>query len=69
MKDKKTNEWVLQKMCIDMKVRKGIALRKIRFFGQKWLEEMVWRRRYVQGKMGKRSRGTPAMRWTDDIKR
>ena len=65
--DKRTNQWVLDKIGTSLVLRKNMILRKKRFFGhiiRKGGMEMC----IIEGKVeGKRRRGRPLISWASDI--
>ena len=66
-RDRRTNEWVLQRLNTEMVLRKQMVRRKMRLFGHMsrhpGLEMQI-----IQGKSeGRRRRGRPARTWTKDL--
>ena len=69
-KDKKTNEWVLDKIGTDLTIRRGIMERKLKYFGHIVRRSEGVEKQILQGAVeGKRGRGRPPISWTDDIKK
>lgn len=71
LRDRKTNEWIRSITKVEDVVEK-ILKQKWRWAGHvARLEDDRWTKMVVQWRprLGKRTRGRPPMRWTDDIKR
>ena len=66
--EKRTNEWILDKIGSDLELLKNIAERKMKLFGH-IVRRGGLERQIVEGKMeGKRGRGRPQTSWLTDIK-
>ena len=66
--ERKTNNWVVEKIGSVLMLRKSMSERKMRFFGDS-VRKNGMEKRLMQGKMeGKRRRGTPATTWFQDLK-
>ena len=69
-KDKKTNEWVLDKIGTDLTIRRGIMERKLKYFGHIVRRSEGVEKQILQGAVEeKRGRGRPPISWTDVIKK
>lgn len=68
-KDKRTNNWVLEKLGGELVLQKNIKDRKLRYFGHIIRKDTSIEKLLVQGSVeGRRGRGRPITSWTDDIK-
>ena len=68
--DKRTNNWVLEKINSPLVLRNCIRNRKLSYFGHIMRKEESIEKQIIQGKMeGSRGRGRPTTAWTDDIKK
>ena len=66
--EKRTNEWVLNRIGSGLILRKGMTKRKLRLFGHIMRKEGL-EQRLAQGVIeGRRRRGRPAVSWCQDIK-
>ena len=66
--ERKTNKWVVEKIGSVLMLRKSMAERKMRFFGQV-VRKNGMEKRLMQGKVeGKRRRGRPTTAWFQDLK-
>jgi len=67
--DKRSNEWVLEKIGSGLMLRDLIRERKLRYFGHIMRKENSIEKQIIQGAVeGSRGRGRPATAWTDGIK-
>ena len=67
--DKRTNNWVLEKIGSELVLQKSIRERKLRYFGHVIRKEGSLEKQIIQGAVeGRRGRGRPTTAWTDDIK-
>jgi hypothetical protein len=67
--EKRTNNWVLEKIGSDMVLQKNIRERKLRYFGHVIRKDTSIEKQLIQGAVeGRRGRGRPITTWTDDIK-
>ena len=67
--DKRTNEWVLEKIGSGLILRDLIRERKLKYFGHIMRKENSIEKQIIQGAVkGRRGRGRPATAWTDGIK-
>ena len=63
-----TNEEVLQLAGTERSLAKLVKVRNLKYFVH-IVREQSWQRSFMEGKMnGKRGRGRPRRKWTDDIK-
>ena len=68
-KDKRTNIWVLEKICDKIVLLKNIRERKLRYCGHVIRKNTSLEKQLIQGSVeGRRFRGRPITLWTDDIK-
>ena len=69
-KDKRTSDWVLNKVGCELMLRKTIDSRKLRYFGHISRKDGSIEKFIMQGTVeGSCGRGRPSTSWTDDIKR
>ncbi len=69
-KDKKTNNWVLEKIGSELMLRRSIDSRNLRYFGHISRKDSSVEKLILQGAVeGSRGRGHPSTLWTDDIRR
>jgi len=65
---RKTNEWILEKLSEDRQLLNNIKTRKIRYYGHVMWKPSCLEKDIVQGCVsGSRSRGRQRRRWTEDI--
>ena len=68
-KDKRTNNWVLEKLGGDLVLQRNIRDRKLRYFGHVIRNDTSIEKQLIQGSVeGRRGRGRPITSWIDDIK-
>ena len=68
-KDRRTNEWVLNKMDTRMILTDSIRTRKLQYFGHIMRRENSIEKQIIQGAVeGRRGRGRPITSWRDSIK-
>ena len=68
--EKRSNNWVLEKVGVELTVRGSINGRKLRYFGHINRRDVSVEKLILQGSVeGSRGRGRPITSWTDDIKR
>ena len=69
-KDKRTNNWMLEKIGSPLILRDTIRKRKLSYFGHIMRREESIKKQIFQGTMeGCRGRGRPVTAWADDIKK
>ena len=69
-KDRRTNNWVLERIGSELTIRNTIRDRKLRYFGHVMRKENSIEKQLIQGTVeGRRGRGRPTTAWTDDIKK
>ena len=69
-RDKKSNNWVLDKIGTGLTLRRDINSRKLRYFGHISRRDTSVEKLIMQSAVeGSRGRGRPITSWTDDIKR
>jgi hypothetical protein len=69
-RDKKSNNWALDKIGTGLTLRRDINSRKLRYFGHISRKDTSVEKLIMQGAVeGSRGRGRPITSWTDDIKR
>jgi len=65
---RKTNEWILEKLNEDRQLLNSIKTRKIRYYGHVMRKPSCLEKDIVQGCIsGSRSRGRQRRRWTENI--
>jgi len=69
-KNKKTNEWVLNKAGVKKELLDTVKARKLAYYGHTMRKQGSWlEKEIMQGTMpGARRRGRPCMAWIDNIK-
>ena len=69
-REKRSNQWVLEKVRTKLTLRRDINIRKLRYFGHITRRDNSVEKLILQGAVeGSRGRGRPITSWTDDIKR
>ena len=64
----KTNVWYLQKIDTNLQLMRQLAKGKLKYFGHIKPQTNSLERLFIEGEMeGKRSRGRPKMRWSDNV--
>ena len=64
----KTNVWYLQKIDTNLQLMRQLAKGKLNYFGHIKRQTDTLERLSMEGEMeGKRSRGRPKMRWSDNV--
>ena len=67
--DRRTNEWVLNRIGTSLTLRDNIRTRKLRYFGHIMRKEESVEKQIIQGAVeGRRGRGRPTTAWTGNIK-
>jgi len=64
-KDRRTNNWVLERIGSELTIRNTIRDRKLRYFGHVMRKENSIEKQLIQGTV----EGRPITAWTDDIKK